>query len=82
MDYQALAHELRLWETLNHPNILQIVGFYLNEQSLDYVWLVTWWQETDVIDYIARTQPDLSGRLDLVSCLACLTKASELTLLL
>lgn len=65
--FQALARELRVWEQLDHPNVLSLVGFYLDKESLDCAWLITWWQsEGDILGFIDRTKADDNKRLQLV----------------
>lgn len=65
--FQAFARELRTWERANHPNVLRLVGFYLDQNNLYSAWLITWWQqEGDILGYIDRTKPDMEKRLKLV----------------
>lgn len=67
MRSQALAREVRVWERVEHPNVLGLVGFYSDQTNFDIAWLLTEWQENgDVLVYIERTNANLEKRLQLV----------------
>lgn len=58
---------MRIWCDLDHPNILQFIGFHLSE-DLDSALLVSPWEPLGNIDqYIKAQSPDEHERLDLVS---------------
>lgn len=64
---QALARELRVWQGLQHPNILQVIGFHLDKYHT-IAWLVSPWEEEgNLSTYVRRTNPNETVRLQLVS---------------
>lgn len=64
---QRLIRTVRLWSTLQHPNVLPFLGFYVS-QTWDQAWLISPYQErNNVIEYIRETQPDDVERFRLVS---------------
>ena len=68
--YQQLARELKVWAGLLHPNILELVGFYLSD-NLDEAWLLSLYEpEGNLAEYIEKRRPDAGRRLELVSQLA------------
>lgn len=59
-----------VWSRLDHPNIVPLVGFYLDLQS-DVMWLISNWESLgNIVDYLAANEVDDARRLDLVRLLA------------
>ncbi|KAG8893876.1 hypothetical protein FRB99_001658, partial [Tulasnella sp. 403] len=70
----ALARELLVWSTLNHPNVLPLVGFHLSVK-LDEAWLVSpLAPKGNIYDFLEHERPPLEKRLELV-CMARRCKA-------
>lgn len=64
---QAFARELRVWTDLDHPNVLPLVGFYLNSEE-GVCWFISpFMTEGNVREYLERANPDMLARLRLVS---------------
>ena len=69
-DHQRLVREIKIWSTLDHPNILPFVGFHLSD-SLDEALLITPYEPRgSVVKYVKDTQPDDLERFRLVSMLS------------
>lgn len=63
---QALAREVKLWANFNHPNIMPLIGFYLQEKH-KIAWMISEWEAYgDVTKYLADQNPDQRIRLQLV----------------
>ncbi|KAG8898586.1 hypothetical protein FRB99_007341 [Tulasnella sp. 403] len=61
----GLVRELRVQSTLNHPNVLPLLGFYLNE-TLEEAWLVSPYASNgNLYDYLERVNPQMEVRLEL-----------------
>ncbi|KAG8891135.1 hypothetical protein FRB99_003842, partial [Tulasnella sp. 403] len=61
----ALVRELTVWSSFDHPNILPLLGFHLNDRY-DEAWLVSnYMQHGNVNEYIAREKPNVGQRLKL-----------------
>ncbi|KAG8891423.1 hypothetical protein FRB99_003601, partial [Tulasnella sp. 403] len=60
-----LVRELTVQATLDHPNILPLLGFHLST-GLDEAWLISPYEPNgNVYDYLERVNPPLEKRLDL-----------------
>lgn len=67
---QRLARELKIWAKLNHPNILDLLGYYLSK-NFEIARLVSPLMiNGNIATYITQHQPDMGQRLDLVSAWA------------
>ncbi|KAG9027057.1 hypothetical protein FRB95_008158 [Tulasnella sp. JGI-2019a] len=65
-----LIREVKIWESLDHPNILKLLGFYLSS-SLDEALIICPWEPCGSINkYIADAKPDMLERLRLLSDVA------------
>lgn len=65
---QAVARELRVWSQLDHPNILKLLGFYVDENEFSSAWIVTPWQSNgDIATYLQIHKPSKVRRFQLVS---------------
>ncbi|KAG8895692.1 hypothetical protein FRB99_000382, partial [Tulasnella sp. 403] len=61
----ALARELLVWATLNHPNVLPLLGFHLSVK-LDEAWLVSpLAPKGNIYDFLEHEHPPLEKRLEL-----------------
>ncbi|KIO22781.1 hypothetical protein M407DRAFT_216029, partial [Tulasnella calospora MUT 4182] len=61
-----LARELTLWARLDHPNILGLLGFCLDE-SMSSAWLVSAFQSHgNISQYLQKARPSLMVRQKLV----------------
>lgn len=61
-----LARELKVWATAKHPNILELVGFYLGENYGSAQFVSTYMAHGNVKDYIKKCQPSVVIRLNFV----------------
>ncbi|KAG8922861.1 hypothetical protein FRC01_013515 [Tulasnella sp. 417] len=61
-----LVRELKVWAAAKHPNILELVGFYLSENYGCAQLISTYIAHGNVKDYIKTCNPDLEVRLNLV----------------
>ncbi|KAG8903845.1 hypothetical protein FRB99_002660 [Tulasnella sp. 403] len=62
----ALARELTVWETLNHPNIIQLIGFHMGS-NLEDAWLISpYYKDGNIKEYLARTNVTSLTRLALL----------------
>ncbi|KAG8895094.1 hypothetical protein FRB99_000769, partial [Tulasnella sp. 403] len=60
-----LVRELRVQSTLNHPNVLPLLGFYLSV-SLDEAWIVSpYAAKGNIYEYLEHTSPGMEKRLEL-----------------
>ncbi|KAG8895253.1 copper transport protein ctr1 [Tulasnella sp. 403] len=61
----ALTRELLVWATLDHPNILPLLGFHLSVK-LDEAWLVSpLAPKGNIYEFLEREHPALEQRLEL-----------------
>ncbi|KAG8984880.1 hypothetical protein FRB93_006177 [Tulasnella sp. JGI-2019a] len=65
-----LVREVKIWERLDHPNILQLLGFHLSP-TLDIALIVCLWEPRSSINrHIMDTKPNLLAQLHLLSDVA------------
>ncbi|KAG8964317.1 hypothetical protein FRC05_003867, partial [Tulasnella sp. 425] len=61
-----LARELKVWATAKHPNILELLGFYLSDNHRCAQLVSAYMANGNVKEYIGRLQPNLATRLRFV----------------
>lgn len=56
-----------MWNKLDHPNILNLEGFYVDEASLSTAWIATAWMKNgNIAQYVKAMKPDQTTLLKLV----------------
>ncbi|KAG8986292.1 hypothetical protein FRB90_004102, partial [Tulasnella sp. 427] len=61
-----LARELKIWAKAHHPNILELIGFYLSD-NYDTAQLVSaYMPHGNVAQYISKAQPEVGTRIEFV----------------
>lgn len=64
---QRVARELKVWATLQHPNILPLSGFCLSD-DFTRAWLISPYESRgNICTYVEKEKPDLKRRIELVS---------------
>ena len=64
---QQLARELKVWAGLLHPNILELVGFYLSD-TLETAWLLSPYEpEGNLANFLEKKRPSQGRKVELVS---------------
>ncbi|KAG9027287.1 hypothetical protein FS837_004315 [Tulasnella sp. UAMH 9824] len=61
-----LARELKVWAGLQHPHVLPLLGFYLDNDCKSAVLISEYMNHGDLKSYIAKVKPSLDERLSLV----------------
>ncbi|KAG8950767.1 hypothetical protein FRC04_007186 [Tulasnella sp. 424] len=61
-----LARELRIWATLQHPNILGLLGYYSSENYEIAQLISVYMVNGNVSQYLSKNQPDIATRLKFV----------------
>ena len=64
---QRLAKELRIWAGLDHPNVLELLGFCIEPDLTGTKLIAPWLDNGHVAAYIKTVQPTKLHRLLLVS---------------
>lgn len=65
---KTLAREMRVWSTLDHPNLLKLVGFCVDDVDYTTLWVLTCWQSHgDIPTYIRNSGAGEAKRVELVS---------------
>lgn len=66
---QRLARELRVWAKLKHPNILELVGYYLNSQMSIARLISPFMVNGNIDEYLRKTADSVSNafRIKLVA---------------
>ncbi|KAG8947924.1 hypothetical protein FRC04_010120 [Tulasnella sp. 424] len=62
----SLARELKVWQRLEHPNILYLFGFYLNEDKTEAQLISPYIKFGHIEEYIRDENPDLAKCVDLI----------------
>lgn len=58
---------MKTWSTLNHTNLLKLVGFCIDTVTYTTLWIITDWQAFgEIPHYIKTKNADLAKRLQLV----------------
>ena len=65
--FQQFYKEVLLWETLSHPNILGLVGVWVDMKKGEFVTVSEWMVHGNIMEFIARYP---ANRLELVRGLA------------
>lgn len=64
--FQKFIREVLVLSKLNHPNIVQFVGYFLNVQKLT-AWIISHWaSHGDVGRYLRTSTQDFTSKLRLV----------------
>ncbi|KIO31637.1 hypothetical protein M407DRAFT_67694, partial [Tulasnella calospora MUT 4182] len=61
-----LARELRVWARLQHPHVLPLLGYYLDENLKIAVLISDYQTHGDLRDYIEQENPSWAMRLQLI----------------
>ncbi|KAG8946952.1 hypothetical protein FRC04_011247 [Tulasnella sp. 424] len=61
-----LARELKIWAQARHPNILELIGFYLSENYETAQLISPYMPHGNVAQYIAKAQPEVGTRIEFV----------------
>ncbi|KAG8929696.1 hypothetical protein FRC01_003918 [Tulasnella sp. 417] len=61
-----LASELKVWAVLQHPHVLPLLGYYLDQQYITAVLISEYQVHGDLKDYIDREKPTSDKRLQLL----------------
>ncbi|KAG8955100.1 Receptor-interacting serine/threonine-protein kinase 3 [Tulasnella sp. 424] len=73
---KRLARELKIWAKIKHPNVVELIGYYLDEKYESPLLISTLMTNGNVLDYIERYKPDIERRIAFVkgitAGLACL----------
>ncbi|KIO21817.1 hypothetical protein M407DRAFT_28585 [Tulasnella calospora MUT 4182] len=73
---KRLARELNIWAKIKHPNVVKLIGYYLDEKYESPLLISELMVNGNVLDYIERFKPDTEQRLSFVmgitAGLACL----------
>ncbi|KAG8974618.1 hypothetical protein FRC05_007094 [Tulasnella sp. 425] len=64
-----LARELKIWATLQHPNILGLLGYYLSKNYEIAQLISVYMVNGNVSQYLNQNQPDITTRLKLANVL-------------
>ncbi|KAG8974267.1 hypothetical protein FRC05_007691 [Tulasnella sp. 425] len=73
---KRLARELNIWAKIKHPNVVELIGYYLDEKYEAPLLISALMTNGNVLDYIERYKPDIEQRLafmkGITAGLACL----------
>lgn len=61
----SLARELKVWQSLEHPNILYLFGFFLNDDKTEALLISPYIKYGHIEEYIQDENPNLAKRVDL-----------------
>ncbi|KAG8900131.1 hypothetical protein FRC00_014338 [Tulasnella sp. 408] len=64
------ARELRVWAGLNHPHVLSLLGYYLDENRRKAILVSDYMSNGDLKDYIEDKEPSWNVRLKLARDIA------------
>ncbi|KAG9041838.1 hypothetical protein FS837_011687 [Tulasnella sp. UAMH 9824] len=73
---KRLARELNVWAKVQHPNIVELIGYYLDDKYESPLLISAFMPNGNVLEYIERDKPGIERRVALVkgitAGLACL----------
>ncbi|KAG8920117.1 hypothetical protein FRC00_010478, partial [Tulasnella sp. 408] len=73
---KRLARELNIWAKIKHPNVVELIGYYLDDKYETPLLISKLMVNGNVLDYIERIKPDTEQRITFVkgitAGLACL----------
>ncbi|KAG9024496.1 hypothetical protein FS837_005343 [Tulasnella sp. UAMH 9824] len=73
---KRLARELNIWAKIKHPNVVELIGWYLDEKYESPLLISAWMPNGDVLKYMETFKPDIQQRITLIegitAGLACL----------
>ncbi|KIO17629.1 hypothetical protein M407DRAFT_32688 [Tulasnella calospora MUT 4182] len=73
---KRLARELNVWAKIKHANVLELIGYYLDEKYESPLLISVFMPNGDVLKYIERFKPDIQQRIafakGITAGLACL----------
>ncbi|KAG9041839.1 hypothetical protein FS837_011688 [Tulasnella sp. UAMH 9824] len=73
---KRLAKELNIWAKIKHPNVVELIGWYLDEKFESPLLISVLMPNGDVLEYIKRFKPGIDQRVSFVkgitAGLACL----------
>lgn len=64
---QRLAREINVWAKIRHPNIVELIGYYLDDKYESPLLISALMPNGDVLEYINRVNPAIKQRIELVS---------------
>ncbi|KAG9027114.1 hypothetical protein FS837_004372 [Tulasnella sp. UAMH 9824] len=63
---KRLARELNIWAKIKHPNVVELIGWYLDEKYESPLLISAWMPNGDVLKYIDNFKPDIQQRIALI----------------
>ncbi|KAG8949025.1 hypothetical protein FRC04_009099 [Tulasnella sp. 424] len=73
---KRLARELNIWAKIKHPNIVELIGYYLDEKYESPLLISAFMPHGNVLDFIKSHNPNMERRIafvkDITAGLACL----------
>ncbi|KAG8905225.1 hypothetical protein FRB99_000445 [Tulasnella sp. 403] len=63
---RRLAREMRLWSVLNHPNVLQFIGFHLNADYTEALLICPWYPLGNIHSFLRSRNPASTKRLQFI----------------
>ncbi|KAG8916809.1 hypothetical protein FRC01_002859 [Tulasnella sp. 417] len=73
---KRLARELNIWAKVKHPNVVELIGYYLDEKYESPMLISALMHNGDVLKYIENYKPDIQQRIafmkGITAGLACL----------
>ncbi|KAG9036571.1 hypothetical protein FS837_001642 [Tulasnella sp. UAMH 9824] len=73
---KRLARELNIWAQIKHPNVVELIGWYLDEKYESPLLISALMPYGDVLKYIEASKPDIQQRIafmkGITAGLACL----------
>ncbi|KIO25406.1 hypothetical protein M407DRAFT_25310 [Tulasnella calospora MUT 4182] len=70
---KRLARELNVWAKIRHPNVVELIGYYLDDKYESPLLISALMPNGNVLEYIKRFKPDLEQRVaGITAGLACL----------
>ncbi|KAG8897139.1 hypothetical protein FRC00_004765 [Tulasnella sp. 408] len=66
---KRLARELNIWAKINHPNIVELIGWYLDEKYESPLLISALMPNGDVLKYIETFKPDIQQRISFANVL-------------
>lgn len=67
---QRLARELNVWAKIRHPNVVPLIGYYLDDKCESPLLISALMTNGNVLEYIERFKPVTEQRIELVSMAA------------
>lgn len=64
---QRLARELNVWAKIRHPNVVELIGYYLDDKYESPLLISALMTNGNVWEYIERFKPDVEQRIAFVS---------------